>query len=221
MKKGLTQMVFILDMSGSMHRLTNDTIGGFNTMIEQQKKEPGEARVTTVLFDNRYILLHDGLDINEVPKMTTDDYAPLGMTAMLDAVGKTINSVGQQLAELPEEERPEKVMVTIVTDGAENASQEYTWENVKKMITHQREKYSWIFTFLGANIDTMEVSGNLGIDSRLSKTYFASEIGTEAVFRATSESLSFARSIDDAQAMKCVATLDSLSSILDKVEEAK
>ena len=153
--------------------------------------------------------------------MTTNDYAPLGMTAMLDAVGKTINSVGQQLAELPEEERPEKVMVTIVTDGVENASKEYTWENVKKMITHQREKYSWIFTFLGANIDTMEVSGNLGIDSRLSKSYLCSEIGTEAVFRATSESLSFARSIDDVQAMKCAATMDSLSSILDKVEEAK
>lgn len=218
MKKNLTQMVFILDMSGSMSHLTADTIGGYNSLIEQQKREPGEAIVTTVLFDHRYIVLHDGVDIQSVPEMTTNDYMPYGTTAMLDAVGKTINSVGQRLASLPEEERPEKVIVTIVTDGAENTSTEFTWKTVKEMIKHQKNKYNWIFTFLGANIDTMKVSGDLGISPQLSKTYIPSEIGTEAVYSATSKAMSFARGVD-VSVMNCAATVDSLSDILDEVEK--
>lgn len=220
MKKGLTQMVFIIDMSGSMYGVATDTIGGFNSMIKDQLNEPGEAKVTTVLFDDRYIILHDGINIKEVKEMTYKEYSPLGATAMLDAVGKTINRVGQQLSALPEDERPEKVMVTIITDGYENASMEYTWDSVKKMINHQREKYSWIFSFLGANIDTMEVSGNLGIDRKLSKSFISNGIGTQSAFSATSKSMSFARGVD-VSLMNCTATLDSMSDILDEAEKVE
>ena len=117
MNQNLTEMVLILDMSGSMSPLTSDTIGGYNTLINQQKNEPGNAKVTTVLFDNRYIMLHDNVDIQEVSEMTAREYMPCGMTAMLDAIGRTINSVGQRLANMPEEERPAKVIFTIITDG--------------------------------------------------------------------------------------------------------
>ena len=161
-------------------------------MIADQKKEEGDALVTTVLFDHRYNMIHDGVNIKEVENMTTNEYMPSGMTAMLDAVGRTVNHVGQKLASMPEEERPEKVIFTIVTDGAENSSKEFNWETVRNMIKHQREKYSWVFTFLGANIDVDRVSDNLGIDKMLSKRYTASKIGTQKVFNATSKTMSFA-----------------------------
>lgn len=218
MKKGLTQMVFVLDMSGSMFPLTLDTIGGYNSMINNQKKEDGEAIVTTVLFDHRFFMIHDGVDIQAVKELTTNEYQPCGTTAMLDAVGKTINHVGQKLAALPEEERPEKVLFTIITDGIENDSKEFTWEAVKSMIQHQREKYSWIFTFLGANIDTMKVGGDLGIDPMLSKTYHATEVGTEKVFSAVSKSMSFARSVA-ADSLHDSNAVCFMSSVLDEVEE--
>lgn len=220
MKKGLTQMVFVLDMSGSMYSLTDDTIGGYNSMIADQKKEQGEALVTTVLFDSRYIMLHDGVNIKDVKDMTTSEYMPFGSTAMLDAIGKTINHVGQRLSDLPEEERPEKVLFTIITDGEENHSREFDWNTVKNMIKHQREKYNWVFTFLGANIDNIKVSDNLGIDSKLSKRYTASKIGTATVFNATSKSMSYARgvSLDD---LGGVHAMSCMSKILDEVEEKK
>lgn len=217
MNQNLTEMVLILDMSGSMSPLTSDTIGGYNTLINQQKNEPGDAKVTTVLFDNRYIMLHDHVDIKDVPEMTTKEYMPCGMTAMLDAIGLTINSVGQRLANTPEEERPEKVIFTIITDGYENASREFTYPKIKEMIEHQRNKYSWIFTFIGANIDTAEVGGNLGIDAKLSKTYTASKEGTESVFMATSKAMSYTRGVGG-QSVNCCAFADSLSDILDEVE---
>lgn len=220
MKKGLTQMVFVLDMSGSMSPLTMETIGGYNAMIADQKKEEGDALVTTVLFDHRYNMIHDGVNIKEVKDMTTAEYMPTGMTAMLDAVGMTINHVGQKLAALPEEERPEKVLFTVVTDGKDNSSKEFNWKTVRNMIKHQHDKYSWVFTFLGANIDVDRVSDNLGIDKMLSKRYTASKIGTQKVFSATSKAMSFARdvsadSLNDAQTMRC------MSSVLDEVEDEK
>lgn len=217
MNQNLTEIVFILDMSGSMCHLKSDTIGGYNSLIKQQKEEPGETNVTTVLFDNRYIMLHDRVNIKDVPEMTTSDYMPYGTTALLDAIGRTINYVGQKLAATPENERPAKVIVTIVTDGYENSSREYTWKKVKEMITHQREKYNWTFTFLGANIDTVEVSSNLGIDARLSKTYTASKVGTDSVYCAVSKGLSFARSVS-AQGTSNLEYTESISNILDEVE---
>ena len=218
MKKGLTQMVFVLDMSGSMSPLTMETIGGYNTMISDQKKEKGDAIVTTVLFDHRYNMIHDGVNIKEVKDMTTDEYEPAGMTAMLDAVGRAINHVGERLAAIPEEERPEKVLFTIITDGAENCSKEYTWETVREMIKHQREKYSWVFTFLGANIDTVEVGGNLGIHPMLSKRYTANKDGTQKVFNTASKSMSFARGVT-ADALNDVHSVSFMSAVLNEVED--
>lgn len=195
MNNNLTEMVFILDMSGSMARLTDDTIGGYNSLIQQQREEAGDANITTVLFDDRYIMLHDRQDIKNVKKLTRNEYLPYGCTAMLDAVGKTINHIGQKLSETPEDDRPGKVIVTIVTDGYENASREFTFDMVKEMITHQKEKYNWIFMFIGANIDTMEVSGNLGIDANLSASYTYSEQGISSVYSSVSKSVAYARGV--------------------------
>lgn len=217
MNNNLTEMVFIIDMSGSMSRLSSDTIGGYNTLINQQKEEKGSANVTTVLFDDRYIMLYDNTDIKDIPEMTSKEYQPCGCTALLDAVGKTINSIGARLNNTPEDEKPSKVVFTIITDGYENSSVEYSWDKVKEMITHQREKYNWIFTFIGANIDTMEVSNNLGIDSKLSKSFTASAQGASSVFLASSKAMSYTRSVDVNNLSKNVVT-DGLSDILDEVE---
>lgn len=215
MDANLTEMVFILDMSGSMSSLRDDTIGGYNTLIEEQKKQEGEAFVTTVVFDDRYIVLHDRTPLKDVKPMTGKEYCPLGMTAMLDAVGKTIISVGQKLAALPEEERPGKVMVTIITDGYENSSKEYTWNQVQSMIKEQREKYNWIFSFIGANIDVAKVTQDLGIDARLSKSYTASKKGTDSVYKAMSCTMSFARgnrksTIDDSDIDRMSETMNDI-----------
>lgn len=165
-------------------------------------------------------MIHDGVNIKEVKDMTTAEYMPAGMTAMLDAVGRTINHVGQKLAAMPEEERPEKVLFIIVTDGEENSSKEFDWETVKNMIKHQREKYSWVFTFLGANIDTDKVSDDLGIDRMLSKKYTASKAGTQRVFNATSKSLSFARGVS-VDSLNSAQSVCFMSSVLDEVEDEK
>lgn len=196
MKKNLTEMVFILDRSGSMDYLVSDTIGGFNSMIEQQKKEDGEAYVTTVLFDDYYELLHDHVNIKDVQPMTNDEYYARGCTALLDAVGKTINSIGKRLSDTPEEERPEKVIFMITTDGMENASIEFTKAKVKEMIEHQQDKYSWVFMFLGANMDAVSEAGSLGINSLHAHTYTASAQGTSSVYYATADALSAVRGID-------------------------
>ena len=196
MKKGLTELVFILDKSGSMMSLTQDTIGGFNSMIEKQKNEAGEAKITTVLFNNNYHMLHNCVDINEVSSMTEIDYVAYGTTALFDAVGMTIDLVGERLARTPEEERPEKVIFVITTDGAENASREYTRTKVKEMIEHQQNKYSWTFMFLGANIDAEDTGRSFGIKEGYSKTYTASSIGTESLYSAVADTISYCRSVD-------------------------
>lgn len=196
MKKNLTEMVFILDRSGSMSYLTDDTIGGFNSMIEQQKKEDGEAYVTTVLFNNDISVLHDHINVQEVPLMTKRDYLAGGMTALLDAVGSTINAIGYRLANTQEEERPEKVIFVITTDGHENSSVEYTRSKVKEMIEHQQNKYSWVFMFLGANIDAVAEAGSLGINASHAHGYTASSAGTDSLYCCTSNAMSALRSID-------------------------
>ena len=194
MKKNLTEMVFILDRSGSMSSLTEETIGGFNSMIEKQKQEDGDAYVTTVLFDNQYEMLHDHVNIQDV-KPITDEYWARGTTALLDAIGLTINSVGKRLDNTHEEERPEKVIFVITTDGHENASQEFTKDSIKKMIEHQQDKYSWVFMFLGANMDAVSEASSLGINSAFSRTYTASGLGTQSVYNAVSSTLSYARGV--------------------------
>lgn len=208
MNNNLTEIIAILDMSGSMYGLTNDTIGGYNSLLEEQKNQPGEANITTVLFDDQYILLHDRTPIKDALPLTTKEYMPRGTTAMLDAIGKTLVSVGQKLANTPEEERPGTVMVTIITDGYENASKEYKWSQIQEMIKEQKEKYNWIFSFIGADIDTMKVGENLGIDRRLSKTYTKSYEGTKSVYTSLSKAMSYSR---DYNMKKCSATVDSLN----------
>lgn len=193
MRNDLTELVFILDMSGSMSPLREDTIGGYNTLLEEHKKEEGDAYITTVLFDDRYIVIHDREDIKNAKPLTDKEYAPCGMTAMLDAVGKTINSIGQKLAATDEKDRPGNVIVTIITDGKENHSTEYNWKTVKQMIKEQREKYSWIFTFIGANIDTMAVSADLGIDQQYARGYTASKVGTASVYKTMSKVTAYSR----------------------------
>ena len=195
MNNNLTEMVFILDMSGSMYSLTDDTIGGYNTLLNEQKAKEGEANVTTVLFNSKSKVIHDRKDIKKVKNLTSKEYVPMGNTAMLDAVGNTIQSIGQKLANMPEEERPGNVVVTIITDGMENDSREFNWEQIQSMIKEQREKYSWIFTFIGANIDVMDISQRMGIDSRLAKSYTASKDGTGSVYKAMSMTLGASRSM--------------------------
>ena len=153
MKKNLTELVFILDRSGSMAGLESDTIGGFNAMIEKQKKEPGNALVSTVLFDHERKVIHDRQDIQQVEPMTDRDYYVGGCTALLDAVGCAIHHIGNVHKYAREEDRPEKTLFVITTDGMENASRQYSYDKLKKLIRRQKEKYGWEFIFLGANID--------------------------------------------------------------------
>ena len=196
MKKNLTEIALILDMSGSMGNLVEDTIGGYNSLIEKQKQEEGEAYITTVLFDDRYILLHDHENIKDIKPLTTNEYRPMGMTALLDAIGKTVNSIGIRLSNTPEEERPEKVVIAITTDGLENSSKEFTKTKIKEMIEHQQSKYSWIFMFLGANVDAFAEAGSLGIKSDYVQTFSANSAGTNSVYSTFCGTLSAIRSSD-------------------------
>lgn len=190
MNKNLSEVVFIIDRSGSMDGLEKDTIGGYNAFIEDQKKDPGETKLTTVLFDGFYEILHNGVNIHDVAPLTDADYYPRGMTALYDAIGKTIDDVGRRLAETPEDERPSKVIFVITTDGYENASRAYSQKKVKEMIKHQTEKYSWQFIFLGANIDVEEVADSIGISHDFAASYSASSCGVTSVYSTMSRAVS-------------------------------
>ena len=191
--KNLTEMVFILDRSGSMSQLEADTIGGYNSLLAKQKKESGEAVVTTVLFDDKYELIHDHADINKVNLLTEREYFARGCTALLDAVGKTINHVGNRHKYAPDSEIPSKTMVVIITDGYENASREFSQPQIKSMIEHQKEKYNWEFLFLGANIDAVSTASNYGIAPDRAVKYEADSVGTMTNFNAVSETVSCVR----------------------------
>ena len=184
MKKNLTELVFILDRSGSMAGLEPDTIGGFNAMIEKQRKEPGEAYVSTILFDNERQVIHDRVDIQAVNPLTPKEYYVRGCTALLDAVGKAIHHIGNVHKYAREEDRPEKTLFIITTDGMENASREYTYERVQKMIEHEKEKYGWEFIFLGANIDAAREAARFGIDETRAANYHADSKGTAVIYDA-------------------------------------
>jgi uncharacterized protein YegL len=193
MKKDLTELVFILDSSGSMSGLESDTIGGYNTMLEKQKKEPGEAVITTVLFDDRYELLHDRINLRGIAPITEREYFVRGSTALLDAVGRTISKIGNAQKYTAEEERAEHVMFVITTDGMENASREYSYENVRQMIEHQKSKYGWEFIFLGANIDAIAAAERFGICEDRAVNYNADSEGTRLNYEVIGETVSCMR----------------------------
>lgn len=182
MKKGLTELVFILDKSGSMAGLESDTIGGYNAMLKKQKDVEGECRVTTVLFDNNYELLHDRIDIRAVKPITEKEYFVGGTTALLDAMGRTINKIINVQKNTDEDYRAEKAMFVIITDGYENASREYTVENIRSLIQNQKDKYGWEFIFLGANIDAIETATSFGISQDRAQNYHADSYGIELNF---------------------------------------
>jgi uncharacterized protein YegL len=187
MKKNLTELVFILDRSGSMAGLEKDTIGGFNAMIEKQKAEAGEAYISTVLFDNYSEVIHDRVVLNAVPKLTEKEYYVRGCTALLDAVGGAIHHIGNVHKYAREEDRPEKTLFVITTDGMENASRRYSYEKVREMITRQKEKYGWEFLFLGANIDAAKEAARFGIDADRAADYHADTQGTAVIYEAMSD----------------------------------
>ena len=189
MKKNLTEIVFILDRSGSMAGLEDDTIGGFNAMIQKQKIEDGEAYVSTILFDNYTEVIHDRVDIQQIQPMTRKDYYVRGCTALLDAVGKSIHHIGNIHKYAREEDRPEKTIFVITTDGMENASREYTYDRVKKMIQHEQEAYGWEFLFLGANIDAAKEAARFGITEDRAANYHADRQGTAVIYEAMSEAV--------------------------------
>ncbi len=187
MRKDLTEVIFLIDRSGSMCFLVEDTIGGFNSFIDNQKTIEGEARLTTVLFDNEYEVLHDHQDLSKVEHITHKEYFPRGATALLDAIGKTITSVGNRLNQTPEEERPANLILVITTDGAENASVEFSREQIKKMVEHQQEKYNWNFLFLGANIDSFGTASSLGVSAKGVANYSANGVGTASVYSSVTK----------------------------------
>ena len=189
MKKNLTEIVFILDRSGSMAGLEGDTIGGFNAMIEKQKGEPGEVLVSTVLFDNDRDVIHDRVDIRQIAPMTRNEYYVRGCTALLDAVGSAIHHIGNVHKYAREEDRPEKTIFVITTDGFENASHRYSYDKVKAQITRQKEKYGWEFLFLGANIDAAREAARFGIGADRAANYHADSIGTGVIYEAVSETV--------------------------------
>lgn len=202
MKKNLTELVFILDRSGSMGGLESDTIGGFNGMIEKQKKEDGEANVTTVLFDDRYDLVHDRFPIEHIKALTDRDYYVRGSTALLDAVGKTINKMANIQRRLPEELRAEKVIFVITTDGMENASTEYSYDDIKEMISLEKEKYGWEFMFLGANMDAVSEAAKFGISADRSATYLNDSDGVELNYCILNKAITSMRE------SPCMASID-------------
>ncbi len=163
MKKNLTEIVFILDRSGSMRGLEADTIGGYNSFLERQKKEDGEALVSTVLFDDYTEVIHDRVDIQKVEPITDKEYYVRGCTALLDAVGGAIHHIGNVHKYAREEDRPEKTIVVITTDGMENASRQYNYDRVRRMVERQKEEFGWEFLFLGANMDAIAAAGRFGI----------------------------------------------------------
>ena len=185
----ITELVFILDRSGSMSGLESDTIGGFNSMIEKQRKEDGECYVSTVLFDNYSEVLHDRVKLSEIKPMTDKDYTVRGCTALIDAIGGAIHHIGNVHKYARPEDVPENTIFIITTDGQENASHRYSAEKVKKMIERQKEKYGWEFLFIGANIDAVETAAQYGIDRNRAVNYHADEKGTSVLYETVSNAV--------------------------------
>jgi len=189
-KTNLTELVFILDRSGSMGGLESDTIGGFNSMLKKQQSQDGECRITTVLFDGEYEILHDRLDIKAVSPITDKEYYVRGNTALLDAIGRTINKIGNTQKQSKPEYQADKVLFVITTDGMENASREFDYSKIKSMIEHQKEKYNWEFIFLGANIDAVDVANRFGIAKNRATNFHNDRQGIALNYESISDAVS-------------------------------
>ena len=196
-KNNIVDVVFILDRSGSMGGLESDTIGGFNSMLEKQRKIEGKAFITTVLFDDQYELLHDRVNIDKVKNITEKEYFVRGSTALLDAIGKTIAKEKAIQDTLGKNEKADKVLFVIITDGLENASREYNSSTVKKLIETQKEKYGWEFLFLGANIDAIETANTIGINAERAVNYKSDSIGTKKNYDTLNKAVEEVRSGKD------------------------
>ena len=218
MKKGLTELVFILDRSGSMSGLETDTIGGFNGMLTKQKKEEGEANVTTVLFDDQIEVIHDRFPIEIVKPLTDEDYYVRGCTALLDAVGSTVKKIENIQKRLPEEMKAEKVIFVITTDGQENASREYSASMVKKIIEENQRK-GWDFLFLGANIDAVQEAEKIGIRRTHAASYKNDSRGVQLNYQATGNIISYMRSSKGSVEEKAMKIPEFLNPVTRHLEE--
>ena len=194
MKNNITELVFIIDRSGSMAGLESDTIGGFNSMIEKQKRQDGGCYVSTVLFDDESEVLHDRIKLADIPKMTEDDYCVRGCTALIDALGGAIHHIGNIHKYARNEDVPEHTMFVVITDGQENASHSYTSEQVKRMIERQKKKYGWEFLFIGANIDAVETAKRYGICKDRAVNYNADGAGTQILYESVAKAVCNVRS---------------------------
>ena len=201
------EIVFILDASGSMHHLTTDTIGGFNALLEKNREEPGEATVTTILFNHKARIIHNRIDIREVPPLTRKEYCCDGCTALLDAVGDAIERIDLVQSVQPAGYKADKVLFAITTDGLENASRRFTYRRVKRLIEQHRER-GWEFLFIGANIDAAAEAENLGIAPECAAGYVADDAGTEVLYSAMSEAVANVRAARLAAAGAWRASLD-------------
>ena len=190
MKNEMTELVFILDKSGSMAGLEKDTIGGFNALVEKQRQLQGDVRVTTVLFNQSYELLHDRISLKGISTLTEDDYEVGGTTALLDAIGSTVQKIANAQKRTMEEERADKVMFVITTDGMENASCEYNYKKINEMIAMQKQKFNWEFIFLGANIDAVATARQFGVEEEFAVEYHADPEGTQLNYQVLSEAVS-------------------------------
>ena len=221
MKKGLTEIVFILDRSGSMGGLENDTIGGYNSMIAKQKTEEGEAIISTVLFDNETEVLHDRVPLAKVEPITEKEYFVRGSTALLDAVGGAIHHIGNVHKYAREEDVPEKTLFIITTDGMENSSRQYSYDKVKKMVERQKEKYHWEFIFLGANIDAVSVANKFGVYRSRAVRYECDSVGTALNYEVMGKMVACARSAKSAKAMEEAFDSDEMLSEIRKDYEKR
>ena len=203
MNNNLTEIVFILDRSGSMAGLEDDTIGGFNAMVEKQKKEPGDALLSAVLFSDGCQVLYDRADIQKVEPMTEQQYRVGGCTALLDAIGGAVHHIGNVHKYAREEDRPGKTIFVITTDGMENASRSYTYDEVQRMVKHEQEKYGWEFLFLGANMDAISAARSFGIRADRAVRYRRDRAGTELNYQVVSETVSRVRRCESIDADWC------------------
>ena len=196
MNNNLTELVFVLDKSGSMGGLEKDTIGGFNSMLAKQRKEDGDVVISTVLFDDRVQVLHDRADLAGIEDLTDRDYQVGGCTALLDALGKSIKHINKIQKSLPEDARPAKTMFVITTDGQENSSHEYSYEKIRKMVEKKQEKKQWEFLFLGANMDAISAAADIGIRADRATNFLCDAVGTAVNYSALSKAVSKIRRAD-------------------------